>query len=352
MRIKALMVMGIILVALYAFRSQTAVQYKSIFKQPSNFPKPVYDFKNNPVTEAGFQLGRNLFYDTRFSRNNKISCGFCHIQGAAFTHHGHDISHGIDNYVTMRNAPPIMNLAWSTAFMWDGRITNLDEQPFVPITDHVEMDCSLDTVVARLQKDAAYAAMFKQAFGSSKITEQNILKALSQFMLMCVSANSKYDKVMRHVGETFTADEQAGYEIFKQHCNTCHKEPLFTDYSFRSNGFNILSTKDKGRFAVTRDSSDLYTFKVPSLRNLAYTEPYMHNGQLYQFKSIIPQYRFYVEDNPNLDTSLVHNGKRGFNITNKEAEQLTAFLQTLNDSSFVRDSKLSEPDIEYKAELF
>ena len=104
---------------------------------------------------------------------------------------------------------------------------------------------------------------------------------------------------------------------------------MFTDYTFRSNGFNIVSPKDKGRFAVTRDSSDLYKFKVPSLRNLAYTEPYMHNGQLYQFKSIIPQYRFYVENNPNLDPLLVHNGKRGFYLSNKEAEQLTAFLQTL-----------------------
>src|SRR6186997_3684163 len=140
MRIKALMVMGIILVALYAFRSQTAVQYKSIFKQPSNFPKPVYDFKNNPVTEAGFQLGRNLFYDTRFSRNNKISCGFCHIQGAAFTHHGHDISHGIDDRLGSRNSPPIMNMAWSKAFFWDGGVFHLDLQPLVPITTFSEMD--------------------------------------------------------------------------------------------------------------------------------------------------------------------------------------------------------------------
>jgi cytochrome c peroxidase len=238
------------------------------------------------------------------------------------------------------------------SFMLDGRVATLDEQPVIPITDHVEMDCSLDTVVARLQADKDYPAMFKKAFGSSKITEQNVLKALSQFMLMCISANSKYDKVMRQEGEAFTADEAAGYEYLKEPATVVHKEPLFTDHSFRSNGFNIVSTKDKGVFNVTRDSADMYKFKVPSLRNLAYTAPYMHNGQLYQFRSIIPQYRFYVESNPNLDTLLVHNGKRGFAMTNKEAEQLTAFLQTLNDRSFVKDPELSEPDVKHKAFAF
>ncbi len=349
---KKISIVVAISIALFAFTRITSDQSKSIFKQPSNFPKPVYHFKTNPVTQAGFELGRDLFYDASLSRNYTISCSFCHIQSAAFTHHGHDISHGIDNFVTARNAPPIMNLAWSTSFMWDGRVADLDQQPFIPITDHVEMDCSLDTIVARLQHDADYPSMFKKAFGSSKITADNVLKALSQFMLMCVSANSKYDKVMRHEGETFTADEQAGYEIFKKDCNSCHREPLFTDYSFRSNGFNIVSTKDKGRFDVTHDSSDMYKFKVPSLRNLAYTAPYMHNGQLYQFKSIIPQYRFFVKDNPNLDALLKHDDKTGFEMTNEQAAQLTSFLQTLNDSSFVNDPALSEPELKHPSTIF
>lgn len=353
MRIKTIILFVFTLISLYAFNTITTIQSKSIFKQPSNFPKPVYDFKNNPVTKDGFNLGRDLFYDASLSRNYTISCSFCHIQSAAFTHHGHDISHGIDNLVTMRNAPPIMNLAWATSFMWDGRIKTLDEQPFVPVTDHVEMDCSLDTIVARLQIDKDYSILFKKAFGSSKITQQNVLRALSQFMLMCVSANSKYDKVMRHEDSAkFTEDEAAGYTIFKKDCNSCHKEPLFTDYSFRSNGFNIFSAKDKGRFDVTHDSSDMYKFKVPSLRNLAYTASYMHNGQLYQFKSIVPQYRFYVQDNPNLDSLLIHNGKRGFDMTNKESEQLVAFLKTLNDSSFVKNPDLSEPDIKNRSNIF
>jgi cytochrome c peroxidase len=343
---------AVVSIALFAFTRVASYQPKSIFKQPSNFPKPVYHFKTNPVTQAGFALGRDLFYDATLSRNYTVSCSFCHIQSAAFTHHGHDISHGIDNLVTSRNAPPIMNLAWNTSFMWDGRVTDLDQQPFIPITDHVEMDCRLDTIVARLQHDGDYPSMFKKAFGSSTITADNVLKALSQFMLMCVSANSKYDKVMRHEEETFTADEQVGYEIFKKDCNSCHREPLFTDYSFRNNGFNVASTKDKGRFDVTHDSSDLYKFKVPSLRNLAYTAPYMHNGQLYQFRSIIPQYRFSVKDNPDLDGLLKHDGKTGFEMTDEEAKQLAAFLQTLNDRSFVNNPALSEPELKHPSTIF
>jgi cytochrome c peroxidase len=348
---KKICIVAAVSIILLAFTRITSYQSKSIFKQPSNFPKPVYHFKTNPVTQAGFELGRNLFYDASLSRNYTISCGFCHIQSAAFTHHGHDISHGIDNFVTSRNAPPIMNLAWSTSFMWDGRVTDLDQQSFIPITDHVEMDCSLDTIVARLQQDADYPSMFKKAFGSSKITADNVLKALSQFMLMCVSANSKYDKVMRHEGVLFTADEQAGYAIFKKDCNSCHREPLFSDYSFRNDGFST-STKDKGRFEVTHDSSDMYKFKVPSLRNLVYTAPYMHNGQLYQFKSIVPQYRFSVKDNPNLDALLKHDGKTGFEMTDQEAKQLVAFLQTLNDSSFVNNPALSEPELKHPSTIF
>jgi cytochrome c peroxidase len=348
---KALIIIIVITLGLFAFSRETSLHSKSIFKTPSNFPAPAYHFKTNPVTEAGFQLGRNLFYDARLSLNNTISCGFCHIQSAAFTHHGHEVSHGINNRVTLRNAPPVMNLAWATSFMWDGRITDLDEQPVLPITDHVEMDCTMDTIIARLQADALYPSMFKKAFASSTVTQQNILKALSQFMLMCISANSKYDKVMRHEGETFTANEQAGYMIFKKTCNSCHKEPLFTDYSIRCNGF-VISEKDKGRFNITHDSADLYTFKVPSLRNLSFTAPYMHNGQLYQFQSILPQYRFYVSNNPNLDTLLKHDGHAGFEMTNDEAAQLSAFLLTLNDSSFVNDPRFAEPDIQYKSTVF
>src|SRR5690606_23412068 len=160
-----------------------------------------------PVTEAGYQLGRRLFYDLRLSRNNTISCGSCHIQASAFTHHGHDVSHGIDDRLGKRNAPAIMNLAWAPVLMWDGGIFDLDLQPIAPITSHEEMDSSLEQIVDKLQADGTYHTMFQSAFGSPNITTTGILKALSQFMLLCVSSNSRYDSIMRGETTGFTANE-------------------------------------------------------------------------------------------------------------------------------------------------
>ena len=342
---KIISVVICIITVVCAAYKEISIEADSIFKVPANFPPPVYHFKTNPVTEAGFELGRMLFYDPGLSRDSTVSCGACHIQSSAFTHHGHDISHGIDGLLTTRNAPPVMNLAWSTSFMQDGGVADLDLQPLVPITSHVEMDCKTDTIVRRLQKDADYSALFKKAFRSSKITPANMLKALSQYILMCVSSNSKYDSVMRNEGAVFTDDEKAGYLLFKQKCNSCHTEPLFTDYSYRDNGIKIGQNNDVGRYAITLQDSDKYKFKVPSLRNLNYTNPYMHNGQIYQLKSVLEQYRFYTVDKPNLDPLLKQNGKPGIPMTNIEEKQLLAFLQTLNDASFVKNKMLSDPGI-------
>ncbi len=339
---KSILFISCIALVVCAAYKEISVEAGSIFKVPSNFPQPVYHFKTNPVTQAGFELGRTLFYDPGLSRDSTVSCGACHIQSSAFTHHGHDISHGVDGLLTTRNAPPIMNLAWSTSFMQDGGVADLDLQPLVPITSHVEMDCTTDTIVKRLQKDPAYPAMFKKAFNTSNITSANVLKALSQFILMCVSSNSKYDSVMRNEA-VFTKDENAGYLLFKQKCDACHTEPLFTDYSYRDNGIAIGQNKDAGRYNITLQDSDKYKFKVPSLRNLAYTNPYMHNGQVYQLKSVLEQYRFYTMDKPNLDPLLKQNGKPGIPMTNAEEKQLLAFLQTLNDHSFITNKMLADP---------
>ena len=206
------------------------------FQRPVNFPEPVYDLSKNPVTKDGFELGRKLFYDPRLSRNNTVGCGTCHIQGAAFTHHGHDVSHGIDDRLGSRNSPPIMNLAWSKAFFWDGGVFHLDLQPLVPITTFSEMDERMSIVLEKLRQHPEYPGLYKKAFGSEEINSAKTMKALSQFMLMCVSSNSKYDKVMRKEGEKFTTEEEEGYQLFKQKCSGCHTEPLFTDYSFRNNG--------------------------------------------------------------------------------------------------------------------
>jgi len=313
------------------------------FQTPANFPDPVYKLENNKVTEAGFILGRNLFYEPRLSRNNTISCGSCHIQSSAFTQHGHDVSHGIDDRLGTRNSPPIMNLAWNKAFMWGGGVFDLDLQPIVPITAHEEMDESLDNVMAKLRQTAKYSGMFKEAFGSEEITTARFMKALSQFMIMCVSANSKYDKVMRkEQNATFTATEQAGYDLFKAKCSSCHSEPLFTDGSFRNNGLAPSAINDLGLYAATLIGTDRYKFKVPSLRNLTYTAPYMHDGRFLTLNGVFDHYNSEVQATANLDPILQQNGIHGISLSTDDRSKLTAFLKTLDDADFVTRKDLSE----------
>ena len=314
------------------------------FKKPANFPEPVYNFSKNPVTKDGFELGRKLFYDPRLSRDNTIGCGTCHIQSAAFTHHGHDVSHGIDDRLGHRNSPPIMNLAWSKAFFWDGGVFYLDLQPLVPITAHAEMDEKMSNILEKLRAHPDYPGLFRKAFGSEEITSAKTLKALSQFMLMCVSSNSKYDKVMRQEGEKFTVEEQQGYKLFKQKCGGCHTEPLFTDQSFRNNGLVVARNDDRGRFAITLDSADTYRFKVPTLRNLEFTAPYMHDGRFYSLDQALDHYRFKVQNTLNLDPLLNVNGKLGIPLTDEEKSYIIAFLKTLSDTTFIKNPLLSEQE--------
>lgn len=311
------------------------------FKKPSYFPETAYNFSNNEITKAKFELGRKLFYDPILSANNTISCGSCHLQSGAFTQPAHSVSHGIDNKLGVRNSPPIMNLAWANTYMWDGGIFDLDLQPIAPITNHVEMGDSMPNVINKLNAHSQYPTLFKNAFGSSTVTGVNFLKALSQFMLMCVSSNSKYDSVQQHL-TTFSADEYAGYQTFQQKCSTCHKEPLFTDYSFRNNGLQPSTINDLGRYPVTNNVVDKYKFKVPSLRNLSYTTPYMHDGRFLNIDAVLDYYTSGVKATENLDPLFKQGSTLGIALTAQEKKDLKTFLKTLDDKSFLLDKKLSE----------
>ena len=309
------------------------------FKKPQNFPEPVYHFSTNPVTKNGFELGRKLFYEPRLSRNNTMSCGSCHIQSSAFTQHGHDVSHGIDDRLGTRNSPPIMNLAWMPTFFWDGGVFDLDFQPIVPITNLVEMDETIPNVLNKLRNHTPYPDLFKKAFGDTAITTARLMKALSQFMVLCISADSKYDSVMRNQGAAvFSETEQSGYQLFKQKCATCHKEPLFTDFSFRNNGIAIGLNDDKGRYLITLNDADKYKFKVPSLRNVEFTAPYMHDGRFITLNAVLEHYRKSVQHTPNLDPVL----SSGIALTDGEKTDIIAFLKTLNDRSFLTNNLLAE----------
>lgn len=313
------------------------------FQKPINFPEPAYAFANNPVTKAGFELGRALFYEPRLSRDNTISCGSCHIQSAAFTQHGHDVSHGIDDRLGTRNSPPIMNLAWNKAFMWAGGVYDLDLQPIVPITAHEEMDEDLKNVYQKLEAMPKYQHLFKAAFGSAEIGTTVFMKALSQFMLMCVSSDSRYDQVMRKEnGASFSATELEGYQLFQQKCSACHREPLFTDGSFRNNGLGISPVNDQGLYTATLKEADRYKFKVPSLRNLSYTAPYMHDGRFLSLSAVLEHYHSEVQPTQNLDPALIENGQRGISLSAGERAALLAFLKTLDDVQFIHNTNLSE----------
>lgn len=328
--------------AFFACSKDMAEQVFAGFIQPENFPSPAYHFSTNTLTKDGFELGRKLFYDPVLSADNTISCGSCHIQTSAFTHHGHTVSHGIADRQGSRNSPPIMNLAWNTSFMWDGGIADLDLQAIAPITNHVEMDETMENVLKKVRANPVYPSLFAKAFGDAEITGARFLKAMSQFMLMCVSSNAKFDSVMRNQA-VFTVSEAKGRQIVADKCGSCHKEPLFTDFSFRNNGLVSSGINDEGRYLITQRDDDRYRFKVPSLRNLAYTAPYMHDGRLFTLDAVLDHYITQVQPSATLDPLLQKNTKPGITLSDEERLNIKNFLQTLNDKVFISDKRFSEP---------
>ena len=311
---------------------------------PSNFPEPIYDLSANPLTEDGIVLGKMLFYDPQLSRNNAISCGFCHIQPAGFTHHGHDLSHGVDDKLGRRNSLPVQNLIWYKNFFWDGGVHNLDLVPLNAIGNPVEMDEEPEQILMKLRAQDKYKAQFKAAFGTEEITSTRLLQSLSQFMATMISANSKYDKYVRNEGIELTQEELDGHELFTQKCAPCHATDLFTDQTFRNNGYSTASDllKDQGREEITLNPDDRGKFKVPSLRNIEYTAPYMHNGKLKTLQQVLDFYAAGVQVSPTLDPIIGANTPPGIPLNEDEKKKIIAFLKTLTDEQFLSDRKFAE----------
>ncbi|MBA4853411.1 cytochrome-c peroxidase [Emticicia sp. BO119] len=324
-----------------AFLSIKSIQEPALFSVPSNFPGPGYHFEGNPITKAGVDLGKTLFYDALLSSYNTISCGSCHQQSAGFTQHGHMLSHGVNDRLSKRNAMPLFNLAWSSSFGWDGSVTQLDSFAVSPITNPAEMDESFENILEKLRTSTLYPDMFEKAFGSGEINSERLLKALSQFMITMVSANSKYDHYSRNEGVKFSEAESEGLNLFKQKCASCHSGELFTDFSFRNNGL-IMSDDDKGRFEITKRETDKYKFKVPTLRNLTYSAPYMHDGRFTTLEEVLEHYSSKVVKSPSLDAKLENNGKAGIFLNTDEQQKIIAFLKTLDDENFIQNLSFSE----------
>ncbi len=310
-----------------------------VFRIPSAFPQPVYNLKENTPTAAGFELGRRLFYDPMLSADYLTSCASCHQRFAAFAHVDHALSHGVVGAFGIRNVPALQNLAWSSNFMHDGGITHLDLQPVAPLTSPIEMNETLAHVVQKLQADTVYPQLFRKAFGDSSVSAPRLLKALSQFLVLMISSESRYDS-LRRGSIAFRDDEMRGYQLFQKHCSSCHAEPLFSDHSYRSVGLPMdTALRDSGRARITLRSEDVGRFMVPSLRNIERTYPYMHDGRFRTLRQVLDFYSSGHADSTNRDPSL--NNLRA--LSEQDKNDILVFLKTLTDQVFLRDRRFADP---------
>jgi cytochrome c peroxidase len=328
----------------------TTTPYK--FPELKFFPKmPVSE--KNPVTVEGIELGRYLFYDPILSSDNRMSCSSCHNQTSAFSDSPNTFSKGRNGTIMKRNTMPLFNLAWYTAYFWDGRAKSIEEQVFHPVREYNEMNLDWKIAADRLEKSKFYKTKFKQAFGNTKIDSVQISFAIAQFLRTLISYQSKYDQVIK--GKVlFTKDEYEGFNLANDqtkgdciHCHITDGDALGTTLVFSNNGLDAISNpndfKDKGRGTVTGKTSDNGKFKVPSLRNLAFTAPYMHDGRFKTLEEVINFYSEGLQKSANIDSKMefVHQG--GARLTSEDKRKIIAFLLTLSDSSFISNPEFSNP---------
>jgi len=310
------------------------------FTMSSYFPIPPLP-RDNPLIEERIALGQKLFHDTALSRDGTLSCASCHLNENAFTD-PRRFSIGVEGRTGTRNGMPLFNLAWKTSFFWDGRASSLREQALKPIQDHLEMDETLENVVAKLEKTAK--ADFARAFDSNAITPERIGLALECFLLTLTSFDSKFDRSMQGKAQ-LTDEEKRGFELFMTEyeprmgqkgadCFHCHGGPLFSDHQFHNNGLSPIET-DTGRERVTQDERDLYKFSTPSLRNIALTAPYMHDGRFETLEEVIEHYDHNLRRGPTLDPNLAKHPSTGIRLSSEDKKALIAFLKTLTDEKYL-----------------
>ena len=328
---------------------------------PVGFPTPVIP-ADNPLTVEGIALGRQLFYEKALSSTGTMSCGSCHQQSKAFTD-GLPLAVGVDGVANPRGAMSLANVAWSTQLTWDGAFTTLETQVLKPLENTVELHQPLTVGVAKLQALSQYPPLFQAAFGTRTITNELTLKALAQFERTLISGSSRYDKFMA-TRQGLTADEVTGLKLYTTHiapgsvrgaeCFHCHTQPLLSsgyEGRFFNNGLDQTFT-DPGRGGLTKLAVDQGKFIAPTLRNIALTAPYMHDGRFQTLEEVLDHYSDHVRMNsPNLDPNLA--APAGINdppfgthmdLTATEKKQIIAFLKTLTDSTFIQDKRFSNPN--------
>lgn len=338
-----------------AFRSGTDPQEPYKLEYPANFGNMIYVPADNPITVAGVELGRKLFYETALSANNQISCGSCHKQELAFTD-GQRFSTGVDGSFTKRNSMALINLLWADNFFWDGRAKGLEQQVKFPLENPHEMGQSLNISSRKLTAIKSYPALFKKAFGSSTINGELIAKALSQFERTLISANSTYDK---YLSGNYAPDsaELRGMKLFFTNpqpeknirgaaCSHCHSGPKTYSELFHNTGLDSTSI-DKGRADFTGQDYDKGRFRVATLRNITLTAPYMHDGRFSSLNEVLDHYSDHIKDQQRLSPFLKglsnEKDKEGLRLTQNEKADIIRFLYMLTDSTFIKDPRFSNP---------
>lgn len=319
------------------------------------FPKP-FIAEDNPLTLEGVELGRRLFYEKKLSKDNTMSCASCHAQKNAFADTNR-FSVGVAGKAGKRQAMAIFNMAWNrNEFFWDGRAHLLRDQALLPIQDPLEMNETLENVIQKLSTENDYSIRFKKAFGSPEITSLNISKALEQFMNSIVSNNSKYDRFL--VGKaSLTPSEERGRKLFFQpvnrmnalksgaNCVDCHNGPNFENNGYMNNGLDTENEmKDIGREKVTKSVLNKGMFKVPSLRNVSLTPPYMHDGRFQTLEEVVDHYDNNVKLSPTLNPTMRSvQTSGGLKLTAQQKKDLVAFMKTLIDEQLINEPKFSDP---------
>lgn len=339
----------------------------AFFELPSHLGSSYEIPSGNPMTKDGIELGRMLFYEKKLSGDNSQSCGSCHQQQYAFSDNK-VFSEGIDGSKGVFNTMALSNLLWQKHFFWDGRVSSLEEQALMPIENPVEMNQTLEKAIEKLNSDERYPALFEKAFGTSIITAETIGKAIAQFERTLVSADSKYDRYLK--GSYKPTDlELQGMELFQTHpipgevrggnCGDCHLGVLLAGdivglQGFHNNGLDSDDDLKQGLMEVTGNLYDKGKFKAPSLRNIALTAPYMHDGRFATLDEVLNHYDEHIQMSETLDPLILEASNQPLfpgdpiklYLTTDEKQAILAFLEMLTDHTFINDRRFSNPHID------
>lgn len=306
--------------------------------------------QDNPFTQEGIALGKRLFFDPILSADNSLACAMCHRPQDGFSD-PRPFSLGVDGTMGFRNSMPLQNLAFNgnNTFNWDGSANSLEAQALEPVINPIEMHNTWPNASAEIEADPSYRTMFEEAFGTSTVDSTLVTKALAQFIRTLISGDAKFDRYLR--GEvTLTQNELNGLNVFMDeargdcfHCHGNPNNPLWTDNLFHNNGLDAEFT-DRGRGDVTGDPRDFGLFKSPSLRNLAYSAPYMHDGRFATLEEVIDHYSEGLVFSETIDPLMKAIAEGGVQLTPEDKADLKAFLLTLSDPSFINNPAFLPPN--------